>query len=176
MRDSFSICPGCRLRMPISAKAVAKNYFNCSDECWSLFADIQGYQYGSASVFRQSHQLTVDAYACQHAGGDHPDKSVAIHLSGLFLAFELGCASTKIPRLLQRLADFHTEWPNLNVPSECGRLNAFDIALVDDPIEHSAIVRTWASEIWDSWIAEHPTISGLLLAAGIIDNAAENRA
>lgn len=90
--------------MPVSQHSVEKNYFNCSDECWQLFGDIQRFQYGNELAFRQSHQLTVDAYACQHAGGGHPDKSVAIHLSGLFMAFELRCESITIPSLLQRLA------------------------------------------------------------------------
>ena len=52
-------------------------------------------------VFGQVHQLTVDAYAVQHAGGAHPDKSVGVHLCGLHLVLVQENAPPSVPPLLQ---------------------------------------------------------------------------
>ena len=53
-------------------------------------------EFQNAPLFGQIHQLTVDAYAVQHAGGRHPDKSVCVHLVGLYLENELGIKSTDV--------------------------------------------------------------------------------
>ncbi len=52
-------------------------------ECWQLYTEVLGDQFSNIVLFGQVHQLTVDAYAVQHSGGGHPDKSTAVHLSGL---------------------------------------------------------------------------------------------
>lgn len=75
-------CPGCGLAMPLGDTTVYDGYFNTSPECWSVFTEVVGHEFGNAVVFGQVHQLTVDAYAVQHAGGSHPDKSIAVHLVG----------------------------------------------------------------------------------------------
>ena len=85
-----TICPGCGLTMPARTSATKRGYYNTSDECWDLYTEVLGSEYSNAVLFGQVHQLTVDAYATQHAGGPHPDKSVAVHLLGLYLAFERG--------------------------------------------------------------------------------------
>ena len=73
-------CPGCGLRMPASENASYDGYYNTSGECWSVFTEVLGAEYDNPFIFGKAHQLTVDTYAIQHAGGEHPDKSVMIHL------------------------------------------------------------------------------------------------
>ncbi len=68
-------CPGCGLRMPASENASYAGYFNTSAECWSVFTEVLGAEYSNPFIFGKVHQLTVDTYAIQHAGGAHPDKS-----------------------------------------------------------------------------------------------------
>src|SRR5690242_9965062 len=78
-----TICPGCGLRMPArKTTTTSLGYYNVSDECWDLYTEVLGTEYSNAFLFGQVHQLTVDSYAVQHAGGPHPDKSVGVHLSG----------------------------------------------------------------------------------------------
>ena len=79
-----SICPGCAASLS-SSQLLYEGYFNTTPECWSLFTEVQGKQYGNVLLGRYTLQSTVDAYAAQHAGASHPDKSVAIHLLGLYL-------------------------------------------------------------------------------------------
>ena len=106
-----SQCPGCRLRMPVDASTAYDGYYHCSAECWSVYGEVLGTQFSNAIIFGQVHQMTVDAYALQHAGGIHKDKSIAIHLAGLHAAYNLGIPQMQIPRLLQRLASNIQDWP-----------------------------------------------------------------
>ena len=77
-------CPGCGLELAAGTQGYERK-FNASAECWSVFEEVLAKEFQSAPLFGQVHQLTVDAFAVQHAGGRHPDKSVCIHLVGLHL-------------------------------------------------------------------------------------------
>src|SRR5258706_9429501 len=99
-----SRCPGCGLSMPPIGAATYDGYFNTSQECWSVFTEVIGAEFSNAALFGQVHQLTVDAYAVQHAGGRHPHKSVCIHLTGLYLVLERGRPPPSVPPHLPELA------------------------------------------------------------------------
>lgn len=91
--------------MPARKATTGRSYYNMSAECWDLYTEVLATEYSNAFLFGQIHQLTVDTYAVQHAGGPHPDKSVDIHLSGLYLALQKGiahltyrrCSSVSLP-------------------------------------------------------------------------------
>lgn len=85
--------------------AVYLGYYNTSPECWGLYTEVLGAEYSNDLLFGQVQKLTVDSYAVQHAGGQHPDKSIAIHLCGLYLVLHRGLRPTRVPPLLQRLSD-----------------------------------------------------------------------
>ena len=106
-------CPGCRLRMPIRASASYDGYYNTSAECWLVFTEVIGAEFGNALLFGNAHQLTVDAYAVQHAGASHPDKSIAIHLCGLLLVLERNVRPPEVAPMLQRLAEVVEHWPTI---------------------------------------------------------------
>ena len=91
--------------MPLSDAVVNRGYYNTSPECFSVYTEVLGDEFGNVLLFGQVHQLTVDTYAVQHAGGVHPDKSIDVHLVGLYLGLERGLTSTRVPKLLKRLAD-----------------------------------------------------------------------
>ena len=149
-------CPGCGLVMPASERASYDGRFNASPECWMVFTEVIGAEFDNAVLFGQVHQLTVDAYAVQHAGGPHPDKSVAVHLTGLYLVIERGVPATSVPPLLQRLATNVREWPHFEPPAISWSLTIFDVAMADD---HVAAVREWSGEVWRGWAAHHPAIA-----------------
>ena len=65
--------------------------------------------------------MTVDAYAVQHAGGPHPDKSVDIHLCGLFLVLERGFKPVTVPPMMQRIVSTIDVWPHFAPPREDSR-------------------------------------------------------
>lgn len=154
-----SSCPGCGLRMPVTDRPVDMPYFNASPECWLVTTEVLAAEYENAALFGQVHQLTVDTYAVQHAGGPHPDKSVAVHLAGLHLVLIRGLPPTSVPPLLQRLASTVSEWPHFDPPSMMGTPTACDVALAGSPDEHRGKVRDWAAAVWAAWSPHHPRIA-----------------
>ena len=121
-----------------------------------------GSEFGNAILFGGVHQLTVDTYAVQHAGGPHPDKSIAIHLCGLHLVLERGVAPTSVPRLHQRLADAVQAWPHFPPPADRGRLTVLDVALADSVGAHIQMVREWARVVWGAWSPYHAEVADLV--------------
>ena len=148
--------------MPPSAPAVYDGYYNTTPECWSVYTQVIGAEFGNAVLFGQSHQLTVDTYAVQHPGGRHPDKSIGIHLSGLHLMLEAGCKPPTVAPLLQRLAGSIHEWPHFVPPHNRGSISVFDAAMADSPREHIRLVRAWAEELWRVWSPHHAAVARLL--------------
>ena len=167
MNGHQTICPGCGLSMPASTSAVYEGYFNVSGECWSVFTEVIGQEFADAVLFGQVHQLTVDAYAVQHAGGRHPDKSVAVHLSGLHLALERGLRPPTIAPRLQRLAsrveaDPRLSWPHLKPPADRGAITVFDVAMADSFDSRVTIGREWARTVWATWSDHHAAVAAFV--------------
>ena len=158
-----SVCRGCGLRMPRQPGATCHAYYNSSPECWTVYSETLGAEYSHPVIFGQVHQLTVDAYAVQHAGGEHPDKSVDLHLAGLHLTLERGIKPPLVPPYLQRLAQSVESWPHFDAPQATWRLTVFDVALVAGEVErHTRVVRAWSSEVWRAWSAHHAAIATLV--------------
>ncbi len=155
-----SRCPGCGLELPRSTYPY-EGYYLASRECWSVYNEVLAREYQDAVLFGRVHQLSVDAYAVQHAGGPHPDKSVCIHLVGLHLVLERGLAPTDVPARLQRLASRTPSWPHFEPPAVRGALTVFDVALAQGPREHAQEARAWAEATWRAWAPHHAAIAAL---------------
>ncbi len=157
MSAAETTCPGCGLQMP-RGQATYDGSFHASPECWSVFTEVIGAEFGNAPLFGLVHQLTVDAYAVQHAGGPHPDKSVDVHLTGLHLVLERGLRPVDVPLRLQRLVAATHAWPHFDPPVARGKLTVADIALAG-PAGHAETVRRWAAETWQRWNAHHAAVA-----------------
>lgn len=159
------VCPGCALRMPVRAALTAHGYYNASPECWSVYTEVLGAEYSHAVIFGQVHQLTVDAYAVQHAGGPHPDKSVAVHLAGLHLMLVCGVKPPYVAAMLQRLASRGPDWPHFEAPHVDWPITVFEVALCAGEFEeHIRAVRAWSASVWDGWSAHHAAIAAFVQA------------
>lgn len=161
MSEPLSACPGCGLERPVSGAAYDRK-FNASAECWSVFEEVMAAEFQSPALFGSAHQLTVDAYAAQHAGGRHPDKSVCVHLVGLHLALERAIALPEVPPMLQRLASRVSAWPHFDPPVSRGTHTIRDVlGAAELPSEHVRRVRAWASDVWEAWRIHHGAIREL---------------
>jgi len=148
-------CPGCGLEAEASGASYDRK-FHASAECWGLFEEVIAREFQSAVLFGQAHQLTVDAYAVQHAGGGHPDKSVGVHLAGLCLGIERGVPLVDVPARLQSLVAATSRWPHLEPPAaRPRRLTIGQVAASRSPERHVAAVRAWASQVWEEWRPHH---------------------
>lgn len=155
-------CPGCGLLMPRRPTLTMHSYYNQSAECWAVYTEVLAAEYSNAVLFGQVHQMTVDTYAVQHAGGPHPDKSVDVHLAGLHLVLERGLRPTAVPPVLQQLAESVKEWPHFQAPSCVWELTVADIALASNAEEHAQLVRRWSASVWNGWSHEHAAIAKLV--------------
>ena len=142
-------------------EAKTHGYYNASAECWSVYTEVLAVEYENAPLFGRVHQLTVDTYATQHAGGPHPDKSVDVHLVGLHLVLARDVSPPEVPRQLQRLASSISQWPHFTPPEERARSTVFDVASAASVREHEVAVRKWAREVWSTWRAHHDAIAEL---------------
>lgn len=151
---SMTRCPGCGLQLP-QGSGVYEGYYHCTPECWSVYTEAIGAEFGNAPLFGRVHQLTVDTYALQHAGGDHKPKSITVHLVGLCLQLELGIASFNTAPRLVKLAEATSTWPHFEPPAKAGPLTVFDVAMADSPVQHEERVRAWAAQVWGGWKRHH---------------------
>ena len=163
------LCPGCGLKMPWNAKAAYNGYYNTSPECWEVYTEVLGAEFSNAVLFGQVHQLTVDTYAVQHAGGHHPDKSIGVHLTGLYLTLGRGMHPMQVPRLLQALAGQVGNWPHYPPPADQGPLTIFDIALAESAEGHMHQSRAWARQVWEAWKIYHNEIAAFASNYLILD-------
>ena len=152
------VCTGCGLSMPKRDSARYDGGFHASPECWEVFTEVLGKEFNDAVLFGQVHQLTVDAYAAQHAGSRHRDKSVVIHLCGLHLVLDRGQRPTSVPPLFQRLASNIKTWPHLSPPADLSAMTVFDVALAESAQDHVRVVREWATFVWRGWSPHHEAI------------------
>jgi hypothetical protein len=161
METPKSRCPGCATLLAGGALPY-RGYYNSSAECWAEYTRVLAVEYQDAVLFGQVHQLTVDAYAVQHAGGAHPDKSVCVHLVGLHLALERGFDSVDIPARLQQVSGAISTWPHFELPSVRSQVTAHDVAQAKSTREHAELVRRWASQTWEAWSAHHSAVAALM--------------
>jgi hypothetical protein len=152
----ITTCPGCGLERPSSDRPYDRK-FHASAECWALFEQVITAEFQDAVLFGQVHQLTVDAYAVQHAGGRHPDKSVCVHSAGLCRVLERGFPPMNVAAQLQRLVR-RASWPHFEPPAARAKLTVGDVALADSPPAHAALVREWAGQVWQAWSAHHDVV------------------
>ncbi|MBV9438936.1 MAG: serine/threonine protein kinase [Candidatus Eremiobacteraeota bacterium] len=145
--------------MPTTSRPIRHAYINASPECWSVFGEVLAREFGNAALFGRVHQLTVDAYLAQHPGGGHPDKSIAIHLAGLFLVLERGLRPHEVAPCLQRLAGRVREWPHFVPPAGRYGVTVFDVALAEG---HIAAVEEWARTVWAAWHARYAEIAAFV--------------
>jgi hypothetical protein len=163
-----TICPGCGLQLPASGLPWDRRR-GASPECWQLYGELQGFALNHRELVRDLHQLTVDAYAAQHAPrevlGDAPPISVAYALVGLHLALDRGASGIEVRAAHQRMGRPDPSWPRLPVPASTGAMTVFDVAaagaMVGSVAGHAGAARAWAAAVWQAWVAQHATVAAL---------------
>jgi len=148
--------------MPAGSAIPYDGYFNASAECWSVFTEVLGTEFSGGALFGQLQHLTAEAYAAQHPGGPHPDKSVGLHLTGLYLMVERRVPPESVAPYMQKLAERVRDWPHLDPPPSDGwKQTIFDVAMADD---HIAAVREWSAGVWEAWSPQRERVTALLAA------------
>ena len=148
--------------MPVNKSLSYDGYYTASPECWSIYTEVLEAEFSNMVLFRQIHQLTVDTYAVQHAGGIHKAKSVMVHLAGLHLIYEKGAKPSQVSKLHQKMAHRMKTYPEFTPPEDTGKITVFDIAMASDQTEHAKLVKAWSEQLWNAWSHVHLDIDLLV--------------
>lgn len=162
--EAWRACPGCGLRLPAGDWEPAPG-LNGSGECWQVNAEVVGFEVAHLELVRRFHQLTVDAYGAQHAGGASSALRVAYSLVGLHLALDHGMPGHEVRGVHQHMGRRDPSWPALHPPDEPGGVTILDVAeagvMVGSVEGHAAETTRWAEAVWQSWHAQHAAVAAL---------------
>jgi Family of unknown function (DUF5946) len=161
-------CPGCGLQLPASGLPWDGRR-QASPECWQLYGEVQGFALHHRALVRDLQQLTVDAYAAQHAppqvDPDVPPISVAYALVGLHLALDRGRSGIQVRAAHQQMGRPDPSWPRLPTPARPGAMTVLEVAaagaMVGSVAGHATAVRAWAGAVWQAWAAQHARVAAL---------------
>ena len=125
--------------------------------CESVLHEVLGFEFQHPVMLRY-HQLTVDAYGAQHAGGDAPPIRVAYSLAGLWLALEHGFSAEDVRAVHRRMGRPTAEWPVFTPPVPPQRwLTVLDVAEAGvrqhSSGGHARAAGQWAQSVWSAWLA-----------------------
>jgi hypothetical protein len=157
MEVGASACPGCRVVLPVSDWPVDSRA-NVSPACWQIRSNVLAHELEHLLELGRFHQLSVDAYAAQHAGDRVPPIATAFALIGLHLALDEGWPGTAVRAAHQHLAQRFHEWLVFAPPTDPGWLTIADVAASQTAHEHSERVQAWARSVWEAWSTDHDRV------------------
>ena len=98
-------CPGCGVSAAAAGGGAPPVEHHASAGCYALYCQVLARDYANPEYYRLAHQVVVDDYAAQHAGGTsrREIQTVALCLMTLCLFVEGGVAPADGPALHKRM-------------------------------------------------------------------------
>lgn len=158
MGTTMSTCPGCGLTS-LETTGPAPEEQLASAACWALYGQALARSYTDPG-YRAVHQMIVDAYAAQHAGGTsrRQVQTVALCLMTLCLFIEHGTEPVQGPALHKQMVARRPDFTWLAPPDQHGLMTVADVLTAHDAEEHGRLVREWGHQVWQAWALHHATI------------------
>jgi len=134
-------------------------YMESIPGCWAAFGRVLAREYEDQRYFAV-HRLTVDAYAVQHPGvpSRQSIQSVGVHLVRICLFLERGLAPDMANDAMLAAAKHKAQYHWLEPPTSLGSLTVADVEAATGINEHTSVVRSWASQMWEVWSPYHSTV------------------
>ncbi len=145
------ICPGCKLKLN-NEGLLPNERFNASGECFKLFSELSFFTLSNNDK-RFIHQLIVDAYGAQHAGGCTKDITVIFALIGLCLVVERNYTGKQVQLLHIRISK--QNWSYLEPPKHPASIKINDVVKVITDSQKELLIHNWVKAVWDSWAEQH---------------------
>lgn len=147
-------CPGCGAVLP-PVHAAEPSRLNASDACEAVHSEVLGYACEHPVMLRY-HQLTVDTYGAQHAGGSTPLIRVGYSLAGLWLALEHGFSGEDVRAVHRRMGRPTADWPAFQAPEPPQRwATVLDVAEAGvrarSEAGHARAIGRWSENVWSVW-------------------------
>ncbi len=154
----MNCCPSCGLAA-VDTGGPRPAEHAASAACFDRYGQLLARSYSNAA-YRSAHQLVVDAYAAQHAGGTsrRQVQTVALCLMTLCLFVEDGVDPRNGPRLHQLMVQHRPAFTWLQPPPQRDLLTVADVLGAADAAEHQRLVRDWAHQVWQAWQPHHLTV------------------
>jgi hypothetical protein len=154
-------CPGCGIVLP-DAPPPGAPQLHATPACEAVLHEVLGFEFQHPVMLR-SHQLTVDAYGAQHAGGAAPPIRVAYGLAGLWLALEHGFGAEDVRAVHRRMGHPTAAWPRFEPPVPPQRwLTVLDVAEAgvrqQSGSGHARAAGQWAESVWTAWLDAVPGV------------------
>jgi hypothetical protein len=165
--ESWGTCPGCGVRLPGGSELHGRS--NASESCWQLYGEVAANELAHLATLGRLHQLMVDTYGAQHAGGPAAPIGVAFALIGLKLDLEDGWRGNEVRDAHRYLAASFHDWPLFAPPARRASLTVFDVAMAGSPEAHARLVRDWAVDVWASWGTVRDDVVALIEARLPVD-------
>lgn len=161
---AWTVCPGCGARLPVTGWTPPRG-LDGSGECWQVHGEVVGFEVAHVELVRRFHQLTVDAYGAQHAGGRSSPLRVAYSLVGLHLALDRGLPGHEVRAAHQRMGRRDPSWPAFARPEQTGEVTIVDVAeagvMLGSVAGHAELAQRWADVVWRSWEHQHAAVVAL---------------
>lgn len=162
--EGWRVCPGCGTRLPPTGWEPPAG-LHASGECWQVYGEVVGFEVAHPDLVRRFHQLTVDVYGAQHAGGASSPLRVAYSLVGLHLALDRDVPGHEVRAVHQRMGRRDPSWPAFPRPERTGELTVLDVAeagvMLRSVDGHAAVAWRWAEAVWQSWGGQHAAVAAL---------------
>ena len=156
MTKPVDICFACGARLPL-IDGPTHRYMKSAPACWNAYNEILAREFQDLAYF-SVHQLSVDAYAVQHPGDPNDRRavqSVNIHLTSLYLIFELNRDYQAARYALKKLAEeFKKEFRPLSPPAAYA-MTVEDVLPARTAADHRRLVGDWARAAWNGWSEHH---------------------
>lgn len=158
LKSSTMRCIGCQVEFG-GIDGPTHEYMLSSAGCWAAYGEVLAREYSDYRLAR-IHRLTVDTYAVQHPGTNVPAarRSVAVHLSRLYLLLEAGWSMERINNAMPAITGFKDRCDWLQPPSMTGTLSVREVLQAPSNEEHEMRVRAWAESVWKAWAVHHATV------------------
>lgn len=159
---SRTACPGCGIVLPDPAQEEPAR-LHASPACESVLHEVLGFEFQHPVMLRY-HQLTVDTFGAQHAGGGAPPIRVAYSLAGLWLALEHGFTAEDIRAVHRRMGHPTPSWPVFAPQPEPPQrwLTVLDVAEAGvrqhSDGGHARAAGQWAESVWAAWLDAVPGV------------------
>ena len=153
------VCPGCGLRAPGSGESEPAEH-RASVGCYAAYGRLLARDYSDPERYRLAHQVVVDAYAAQHAGGTgHREvQRVALCLMTLCLFVEDGVLPARGPALHRRMVAHRPDLTWLAPPPTHGLMTVADVLPARTAAEHADLALRWGAQVWRAWTPHHATV------------------
>ena len=182
----MTTCPGCGARSPVPGPVArggagpgpvpvaTHRYLRSSAQCFADFGELLAASYaGLAYAPGNLHQTRVDAWVCQHPGGDEPaaNQALALCLMTLRLVLQDGVDPARGPALHRHLAG---RGPYRWLPPPARRAGTTVRDVLDRPDDQRDVATlAWAREVWSAWSPHHDQVQRWLEETGTTAAAAQ---